>query len=168
MTRHPRRMLHRRALYAVAWTVATICGAAACLMGIDSAINTKTPSLAFEPPPITPRPTPSQTPTQSATLAPTPATTPVEAVHTVTPSPSMRRTPPPPATRAYDLRGGRVVLLIGPASAHVVQVHPRPGCAVQTWTGAGWLRVDFSCGLHGSAFYVTWNGTPPQIQSYNF
>ncbi|MFD0330306.1 hypothetical protein ACFQZC_24265 [Streptacidiphilus monticola] len=54
---------------------------------------------------------------------------------------------------------------MGADSASLVTAVPDNGWAMHTWTGDGWLRVDFSQGSVESVFYVTWNGHPPSVQT---
>jgi hypothetical protein len=37
------------------------------------------------------------------------------------------------------------------------------GYSVQTWSGSGWLRVDFSSGPQVWSLIASWNGHPPSV-----
>lgn len=63
----------------------------------------------------------------------------------------------------YTLTGGRVTLLVRSDSAQLVTAVPTSGYSVQTWSGPGWLRVDFSSGPQVSSLIASWNGHPPSI-----
>jgi hypothetical protein len=66
--------------------------------------------------------------------------------------------------RTYVIGGGRVVLAMAAASAHLVSATPNPGYEVHTWHSDGWLRVDFTKGETTSTLYATWNGHAPTVQ----
>lgn len=51
----------------------------------------------------------------------------------------------------YTLAGGHVTLLLTQTAAKLVSAVPGDGYSVQTWSGAGWLRVDFSSGAQVSS-----------------
>jgi hypothetical protein len=65
--------------------------------------------------------------------------------------------------RSYTLAGGQVTLLLTRDSARLVTAVPDAGFAVQTWSGPGWLRVDFSSGPQVSSLIASWNGHPPSV-----
>ena len=67
----------------------------------------------------------------------------------------------------YALTGGRVTLLITQASVRLVAAAPVSGFAVQTWSAAGWLRVDFSRGSDVSSLIATWNSHAPAVQVFS-
>jgi hypothetical protein len=69
--------------------------------------------------------------------------------------------------RGYTLTGGRVTLQLTSNSAKLVSAVPDDGYAVQTWSGAGWLRVDFSSGPQVSSLIASWNGHPPSVTVTN-
>jgi hypothetical protein len=75
--------------------------------------------------------------------------------------------PRPGTVRSYALDGGRVTLLIAQTSAQLVTATPGSGFSVQTWSAAGWLRVDFSQGSSVSSLIATWNGHAPTVQIFN-
>ncbi|MFC5906647.1 hypothetical protein [Streptacidiphilus monticola] len=106
-----------------------------------------------------------------ATQAPTPSPSPTRTAPSAHPHNSPARTAGSPAAgssgqvTAYTPRGGRIVVSMGADSASLVTAVPDNGWAMHTWTGDGWLRVDFSQGSVESVFYVTWNGHPPSVQT---
>ena len=76
--------------------------------------------------------------------------------------------PSPAGTpRSYMLAGGQVTLLLTRNSARLVTAVPEAGFAVQTWSGPGWLRVDFSSGPQVSSLIASWNGHPPSVVTTN-
>jgi len=90
------------------------------------------------------------------------------------PSPSPPATAAPAASspadgtlRGYTLTGGHVTLQLTRTSATLVSAVPGDGYAVQTWSGAGWLRVDFSSGAQVSSLIASWNGHAPSVTVTN-
>ncbi len=90
------------------------------------------------------------------------------------PSPSAPATASPAATapagstlRGYTLTGGRVTLQLTGTSAKLVSAVPDDGYSVQTWSAAGWLRVDFSSGPQVSSLIASWNGHAPSVTVTN-
>jgi len=69
--------------------------------------------------------------------------------------------------RGYTLTGGHVTLLLTRNSAKLVSAVPGDGYSVQTWSGAGWLRVDFSSGPQVSSLIASWNGHAPSVTVTN-
>jgi hypothetical protein len=69
--------------------------------------------------------------------------------------------------RGYTLTGGHVTLLLTRNSAKLVSAVPADGYSVQTWSGAGWLRVDFSSGPQVSSLIASWNGHAPSVTVTN-
>jgi hypothetical protein len=98
---------------------------------------------------------PSAPPADSSTFA-TPSRKPS---HSAASSPSSAG-----SDRTYVIRGGRVVLAMTAASAHLVSATPNPDYEVRTWHSDGWLRVDFTKGETTSTLYATWNGHAPTVQ----
>lgn len=82
------------------------------------------------------------------------------------PSPSASGTPAG-GVRAYTLTGGRVTLALTPTSVQLVTAVPDDGYAVQTWSGTGWLRVDFSSGPQVSSLIASWYEHAPSITVTN-
>jgi hypothetical protein len=69
--------------------------------------------------------------------------------------------------RAYTLAGGRVTLAVTPTSVQLVTAVPDTGYAVQTWSGTGWLRVDFTAGTQASSLIASWYEHEPAITVTN-
>ena len=69
--------------------------------------------------------------------------------------------------RAYALAGGRVTLDVTASSVQLVAAVPDAGYAVQTWSGTGWLRVDFSSGAQASSLIASWYEHAPAITVTN-
>jgi hypothetical protein len=89
----------------------------------------------------------------------------------VTPQPTPSRpvtspAPGPGTVRSYALTGGQVTLLVATASVQLITATPAAGFTVQTWSSAGWLRVDFSEGSDVSSLIATWNSGAPTIQTF--
>jgi hypothetical protein len=102
-------------------------------------------------------PSPSPSPRAPGSAAPRPA-------------PSRPVTGPAPGSgtvRSYALAGGQVTLLVATASVQLITATPAAGFAVQTWSSAGWLRVDFSEGSDVSSLIATWNSGAPTIQTFS-
>jgi hypothetical protein len=76
-------------------------------------------------------------------------------------------TPAGGTLRGCTLTGGRVTLQLTGTSAKLVSAVPDDGFSVQTWSGAGWLRVDFSSGPQVSSLIASWNGHPPSVTVTN-
>jgi hypothetical protein len=69
--------------------------------------------------------------------------------------------------RAYALAGGTVTLDVTQGSAQLVTAVPDAGYSVQTWSGTGWLRVDFSSGPQVSSLIASWYQHAPSITVTN-
>ena len=85
------------------------------------------------------------------------------------PAPALSR--PAPSTgsgvvRSYTLTGGHVTLLVAATSVQLVAATPAAGFSVQTWSAAGWLRVDFSEGSDTGSLIATWNSGTPTVQTF--
>jgi hypothetical protein len=74
---------------------------------------------------------------------------------------------PAAGIRAYTLTGGRVTLQVTQTSVQLVTAVPDAGYAVQTWSGTGWLRVDFSSGAQVSSLIASWYQHQPDITVTN-
>jgi hypothetical protein len=129
-------------------------------------------------------------PASASPAAPTPAApTPAGAV---TPAPSAARTTPAQAApsrsagssgasrsasasaapsagdiHAYTLAGGLVTLNLTGGAAQLVTAVPDAGYSVQTWSGTGWLRVDFSSGARVSSLIASWYQHAPTVTVEN-
>ena len=71
------------------------------------------------------------------------------------------------SAHAYLLTGGRVTLEVTPTSVQLVTAVPDAGYAVTTWSGTGWLRVDFSSGPQVSSLIASWYEHAPTITLEN-
>jgi hypothetical protein len=65
------------------------------------------------------------------------------------------------------MTGGHVTLQLSWTSAQLVSAVPDAGYSVQTWSGSGWLRVDFSSGRQVSSLIASWNGHAPAVTVTN-
>jgi hypothetical protein len=52
-------------------------------------------------------------------------------------------------------------------SVQLVTAVPDDGYAVQTWSGTGWLRVDFTSGPQASSLIASWYEQTPAITVTN-
>jgi hypothetical protein len=68
---------------------------------------------------------------------------------------------------AYTLAGGIVTLNLTGGTAQLVTAVPDAGYAVQTWSGTGWLRVDFSSGAQVSSLIASWYQHAPAVTVEN-
>jgi hypothetical protein len=71
------------------------------------------------------------------------------------------------SAHAYTLTGGRVTLEVTPTSVQLVTAVPDAGYAVTTWSGTGWLRVDFSSGPQVSSLIASWYEHAPTVTVEN-
>jgi hypothetical protein len=69
--------------------------------------------------------------------------------------------------RAYPMVGGNVTLNVTGDSVQLVTAVPDAGYSVQTWSGTGWLRVDFSSGPQVSSLIASWYLHAPTITVTN-
>jgi hypothetical protein len=129
----------------------------------NTGITPSTPVISAGP--VTPSAaTPSSVPTRGGRdprpprAAPARAATPRAAA-----PPSSAASPSAGTLHGYKLAGGHVTLLLSRESARLVSAVPDAGYAVQTWSGAGWLRVDFSSGPRVSSLIASWNGHAPSV-----
>jgi hypothetical protein len=85
-------------------------------------------------------------------------------------APASSPSPSPAASgsvRGYAMAGGRVTLDLTSDSVQLVTAVPGAGFSVQTWSGTGWLRVDFSSGPQVSSLIASWYEHPPEITITN-
>ena len=68
---------------------------------------------------------------------------------------------------AYALTGGTVTLNLAGGTAQLVTAVPDNGYSVQTWSGTGWLRVDFSSGPRVSSLIASWYLHAPTVTVEN-
>jgi hypothetical protein len=83
------------------------------------------------------------------------------------PSPSARASASAGDVRAYALTGGNVTLEVTADSAQLVTAVPDAGYSVETWSGTGWLRVDFSSGAQVSSLIASWYQHAPTVTVEN-
>jgi hypothetical protein len=126
-------------------------------------------SAAFSPaaPPTPPSP-PTASPAGTAP-AHTPASQTAPSAGPTSPSPSGSGPAAPSAgnVRAYTLAGGHVTLDMTNGAVQLVTAVPDAGYSVQTWSGTGWLRVDFSSGPQVSSLIASWYQHAPTITVTN-
>jgi hypothetical protein len=111
----------------------------------------------------------SPSPDPHGSASPSPARSP-GAPGAASPDPAPSRPAPSQGSgtvRSYALTGGRVTLLVAATSVQLVAATPAAGFSVQTWSAAGWLRVDFSGGSGVSSLIATWNSGSPTVQTFN-
>jgi hypothetical protein len=65
------------------------------------------------------------------------------------------------------MTGGRVTLHVTAGSVQLVTAVPDAGYSVQTWSGTGWLRVDFSSGPRVSSLIASWYQHAPTVTVTN-
>lgn len=123
-------------------------------------------------------------PVVNATVLPAPATSspaptpPPAAQPTVRAEHESRGTAPSPSAtasaspavgevHAYALAGGNVTLNLADGSVQLVTAVPKAGYSVQTWSGTGWLRVDFSSGPQVSSLIASWYQHAPTVTVTN-
>ena len=70
---------------------------------------------------------------------------------------------------SYSSQGGRVVLSLGSSYATLVSATPNSDWRMQVWNEDEWIRVTFTSSDNTAASTVicTWNGHPPQVQTYD-
>jgi hypothetical protein len=69
--------------------------------------------------------------------------------------------------RAYALTGGTVTLNLAGGTVQLVTAVPDNGYSVETWSGTGWLRVDFSSGPQVSSLIASWYQHAPTVTVEN-
>ena len=69
--------------------------------------------------------------------------------------------------RAYALTGGTGTLHEAGGTVQLVTAVPDDGYSVQTWSGTGWLRVDFSSGPQVSSLIASWYEHSPTVTVEN-
>lgn len=82
-------------------------------------------------------------------------------------APSPSASAPAGQVHAYTLTGGTVTLEMTDTSVQLVTAVPNAGYSVQTWSGTGWLRVDFSSGPQVSSLIASWYEHAPSITVEN-
>jgi hypothetical protein len=130
------------------------------------------PVLGAGPPTSRPAGSPSPGPRVSSPPSGTPSPRGPGAPGAASPAPAPGPSRPAPSpgsgvVHSYALTGGRVTLLVAATSVQLVDATPAAGFSVQTWSAAGWLRVDFSEGSDVSSLIATWNSRAPTVQIFN-
>jgi hypothetical protein len=130
------------------------------------------PSAAAATPPATVASTPSGRATSPKDAAASAAHSPARAALSPAkagPSPSASAPASAPAgdVHAYTLAGGNVTLDMTGGSVQLVTAVPDAGYSVQTWSGTGWLRVDFSSGPQVSSLIASWYQHAPTVTITN-
>lgn len=154
------------------WVTGVAASCAVAWWGATAAVDTAVPDGGR---PIA-VPSGSRTTATGATMAatpepsakPTPARQTPRATGGTRPGDDQRKRTPPPSRQlaSRSVTGGSVTVSLGHASASLVAATPAPGFQVRTWQQTGWLRVDFVGRSRTSSVFVTWNGHPPLIQTY--
>jgi hypothetical protein len=180
--------LPKRAVYAVlAWGAATATAMAVVWTGLDAVLPTATEgphvaTIAAWPvqdaastgigsaESTTAAPSAAASAPASASAAPSVSARPSGA-RSVAPAPSTS-TPAPPSSaagtqRRYSTVGGTAVITLYPASASLDAAIPADGYSARSWQNADLLEVEFTPASGGTVYevIVTWNGTPPQVQT---
>jgi hypothetical protein len=162
----------------VAWLGASVvvrnAGAGPGMPVINAAVLPP-PTVAAPTPPVTAVPTASAAGTAPAhaaarrTSGVTASATPPPARPAGTPAPSASAPAASPAgdIKAYTLTGGRVTLDMTNGNVQLVTAVPSAGYSVQTWSGTGWLRVDFSSGPQVSSLIASWYQHAPTVTVTN-
>jgi hypothetical protein len=127
------------------------------------------------PPATTPAPPASRSPSPALSSPGDTGTGAAASAHgRASPSPTATPAAPSASTassagsvHAYALTGGRVTLDLTADSVQLVSAVPDAGYAVQTWSGTGWLRVDFSSGAQVSSLIASWYQHAPTVTVEN-
>ncbi|WP_405729800.1 hypothetical protein OG607_29140 [Streptomyces sp. NBC_01537] len=156
--------------HAGAWLMATSAAVAMSWFGVHHVLT----GTAYDPPRALPISnvqaslTPSPTVTSSAPQTParTPKPTPTRSVAA---SVSAYASASADNVHSYSSQGGRVVLSLGSSYATLVSATPNSGWRMQVWKQDEWIRVTFTAGSNtaASTVFCTWNGHPPQVQTYD-
>ncbi|KDN82023.1 hypothetical protein KCH_61770 [Kitasatospora cheerisanensis KCTC 2395] len=166
-----------------AWVAATAAAAAISWAGVNLVLREAVfgpPDTVFLPAPANTRPgTPALIPATTLSPAATAGRPTASPGRTATSSPSSSPSPsatptvpssvPPAATgpgRSYTVQGGQVSVSLGTDSATLLSTSPAPGWAVKVWRSDTWFRVDFTKDGRTSSVFVTWNGHPPLVDTY--
>ena len=159
-----------------AWTAGTVIAVSVAWFGANVVVRNAgvgpgmpVINAAVLPPPVTP-PTPTPTASPAGTSpAHTPASETAPSASPTGPSPSASASATLSAgnVRAYTLAGGHVTLDMTNGAVQLVTAVPDSGYSVQTWSGTGWLRVDFSSGPQVSSLIASWYQHAPTITVTN-
>jgi hypothetical protein len=136
---------------------------------LPSASATPAAPTPTAPTPAAPTPTGAVRPAPSAARRTPAQAAPSRSVRSTGAAPSASASVAPPAgdIHAYTLAGGIVSLDLAGGSAQLVTAVPDAGYSVQTWSGTGWLRVDFSSGAQVSSLIASWYQHAPTVTVEN-
>lgn len=109
---------------------------------------------------------PAGHPSQSSSAA-RPTTPAATATAVATAVATVKATAADGTDHGYTMTGGHVTLKVTQASVELVSAVPDAGYAVQTWSGTGWLRVDFSSGVQVSSLIASWFEHPLSVTITN-
>ncbi|CAG6393312.1 conserved exported hypothetical protein [Actinacidiphila cocklensis] len=163
-------VVHRGLLHTCVWALTTAAAATLSWFGVHSVLR----GTAYDPPRALPVTAPTVgSPTSRPSPPAPPPTTRATSSRSARPHvPASASTSPSTSgggdVHGYTMRGGRVVLALGPAAATLVSAVPNSGWKMQVWPEDGWLRVTFTSASGGAAstVFCTWNGHPPSVQAY--
>ncbi|WP_221467827.1 hypothetical protein [Saccharopolyspora phatthalungensis] len=165
--------------YVGVWLTATTAAVTLAWLGVRDVIR----GAVFEQPDAVPLVRPVPLPPTESPLPPPTSNAPAPPPSDTVDSPTSETEPDPPSStpsstppseeagevRTYDVKGGKVVLSLRPDGADLVSAVPRSGYTVQTWDQvAGWLRVEFTAGQHGSSVIATWHDHPTQVETQEY
>jgi hypothetical protein len=157
----------------VAWAAGTAIAVALAWLGaqvvLRDAVSGGQPAPVLGAATPVPRPAdpPSPSPSGSSSSSGSPSPGAASPAPAPGPAPSRPGSPGSGVVRSYALTGGHVTLLVAATSVQLVAATPAAGFSVQTWSAAGWLRVDFSEGSGVSSLIATWNSGAPTVQTFN-
>jgi len=157
----------------VAWAAGTAIAVALAWLGaqvvLRDAVSGGQPAPVLGAATPVPRPAdpPSPSPSGSSSSSGSPSPGAASPAPAPDPAPSRPGSPGSGVVRSYALTGGHVTLLVAATSVQLVAATPAAGFSVQTWSAAGWLRVDFSEGSDVSSLIATWNSGTPTVQTFN-
>lgn len=153
--------VYRGLLHFCAWALTTAAAATLSWFGVHSVLR----GTAYDPPRALPVTAP---PLASSERGASPVAPPAARTAAATAAPRTRPATRSAAVRGWTLRGGRVVLALGPSTATLVSAVPNAGWRMQVWPEDGWLRVTFTLASGGAAstLFCTWNGHAPAVESY--
>jgi hypothetical protein len=165
-----------------AWTAGTVIAVSVAWFGANVVVRNAgvgpgmpvinasvLPPAALSPAaPPSPPPTPTVSPAGTSPAHTPAGETPASASPTgPSASASASATPPAGNVRAYTLAGGHVTLDMTNGAVQLVTAVPDADYSVQTWSGTGWLRVDFSSGPQVSSLIASWYQHAPTITVTN-
>ena len=162
----PGRLISGTAVWAAGTAVAVALAWLGAQVVLRDAVSGGQPAPVLGAATPTPRPGDPPSPSPSDSSSPSGSPSPGVAVPAPAPSRPARRTGSG-VVRSYALTGGRVTLLVAATSVQLVAATPAAGFSVQTWSAAGWLRVDFSAGSGVSSLIATWNSGAPTVQTFD-